>query len=144
MFILWFTQVKGELIVYGKIVVTTLIHGVAKIMVLCVTLFTMVPSDPLGGAKTIATPMITQCALSITITLTTIAPIDGVTKISVTAPLTMFALGVVLTRLLAHTRTRHVTHAVTVALTRGTRGKMPLLSVSCTRVTGLPGPGAGP
>ena len=59
MFILWFTQVKGELIVYGKIVVTTLIHGVAKIMVLGVTFFTMVPSDPLGGAKTIATPVVT-------------------------------------------------------------------------------------
>ena len=59
MFILWFAQVKGKLIVYGKIVVTTLIHGVAKIVVLCVTLFTMVPSDPLGGAKTIATPVVT-------------------------------------------------------------------------------------
>ena len=141
--VLWFAEVEGELIVNGEIVVTALVHGIAEIMVLSVALLTMVTRDTLGGTETVPAPVVTQSSLSVTVTLAAVSSIDRVTKVSIAASLTMFPLGVVLARLLAHPGTGHVTRAVTVALTLGTRGEVPLLTSARARVTGNPGPGTG-
>ena len=88
-------------------------------------------------------PVITERALAVAVTLAAVAAIDRVAVIPVAASLAVLALGVVFTGLLAHPHTRpsHITRAVTVTLTRGTRGEVPLLLPShLTRVRGQPLP----
>ena len=73
--------------------------------------------------------MIAESALAVTVALAAVAPVDGVAEVAVATSLAVSALGVVSTRLLAHPHTwpRHITRAVPVTLTRGTRGEVPLL-----------------
>ena len=68
-------------------------------------------------------------------------------EVSVAAALAVLALGVVAAGLLArgHAGPRHVTRAVAVTLTRGTRGEVPLLPrPGVARVAPHPGPGPRP
>ena len=88
-------------------------------------------------------PVIAESALAVTVALAAVAPVDGVAEVAVATSLAVSALGVVATRLLAHPhpRPRHITRAVPVTLTRGTRGEVPLLLPGdLTRVRGKPLP----
>ena len=81
--------------------------------------------------------MITKRPLAVAVALAAVAAIDRIAVIAITASLTMLALSVISTRLLTHTHTWpcHITRAVTITLTRGTRGEVPLLlSSDLTRV----------
>ena len=81
--------------------------------------------------------MITERALAVAVALAAVAAIDWVAVIAITASLTMFTLSVISTGLLTHPHTWpcHITRAVTITLTRGTRGEVPLLlSSDLTRV----------
>ena len=87
--------------------------------------------------------MIAESTLAVTVALAAVAAVDRVAEVTVAASLAVSALGVVSTRLLTHPhpRPRHVTRAVPVTLTRGTRGEVPLLLPGdLTRVRGKPLP----
>ena len=73
--------------------------------------------------------MIAESTLAVTVALAAVAAVDRVAEVTVAASLAVSALGVVATRLLAHPHPRpcHITRAVPVTLTRGTRGEVPLL-----------------
>ena len=93
----------------------------------------------------VSKPVVTECALTIAVTLAAVAPVDRVAEVAVAAPLAVLALGVVAAGLLAHPHPRpgHITRAVAVTLTRGTRGEVPLLLPGdLTRVRGQPLPRA--
>ena len=79
-------------------------------------------------------PVVTAGALAIAVTLGALTTIDRVTEISLGAALAMLALGVVTTWLDTRSWTGHAADTVTIALTRGTRGEVPLLAVTLTRV----------
>ena len=83
--------------------------------------------------------MVAERALAVAVALAAVAAIDWVAVIAITASLTMLTLSVISTGLLTHPHTRpcHITRAVTITLTRGTRGEVPLLlSSDLTRVRG--------
>jgi len=138
--VLRLAEVEGELVVDGKVVETALLDRVTKIVVLCVTLLTVVSSYTFGCAEAVATPVITESALTIALTLAALPTINRVTKEPLTAPLAMLPLGVVLTGLLAHTGGG--AGGVTVALAQGARGEVPLLLYS--RAHRAVGPCPGP
>lgn len=123
--VLWLAEVEGELVVDGKIVEAALFDGVTKIVVLGVTLLAVVSSYSFSSAEAVATPVITQRALPIALTLAALPTIDRVPKEPLTAPLAVLTLGVVLTGLLAHPGGR--AGGMAVALAQGARREVPLL-----------------
>jgi hypothetical protein len=138
--VLGLAEVESELIVDGEVVEAALLDRVSKIMVLSVALLAMVSGDAFSGAVAVPTPVITESALTIALALAALPPVDRVAEEPLAAPLTVLALSVVLTRLLAHTR--HRAGGVPVALAEGARGEVPLLLHS--RADGAVGPGPGP
>ena len=78
-----------------------------------------------SSTEAVPTPMVTQGALPIALALATLPTIDRVAEEPLATPLAVVTLGVVLTRLLAHTRGG--ADGVTVALAEGARGEVPLL-----------------
>jgi len=102
--VLWLAKVESELVVDGKVIETTLLDRVTKIVVLCVAFFTMVSGYTFCCAEAVSAPVVTQSALAVTLALATLATIYRMAKESLAAPLAMVALCVVFTRLLANTR----------------------------------------
>lgn len=138
--VLRLAEVEGELVVDGKVVETALLDRVTKIVVLCVTLLTVVSSYTFSCAEAVATPVITESALTIALALAALPTINRVTKEPLTTPLAVLPLGVVLTGLLTHPGGG--AGGVTVTLAQGARGEVPLLLYS--RAHGAVGPCPGP
>ena len=66
--VLGLAQVEGELVVDGEVVVAALVHGVAEVVVLGVALLAVVPRHTLRGAEAVPGAVVTQRALSVTLT----------------------------------------------------------------------------
>jgi len=135
--VLGLAEVECELVVNSQIIKTTLLDWVSKIMILSVTFLAVVPSDSFSSTETVPTPVVTQSSLSIALTLVTVPSIDRVPKEPLSTSLAVVALRVVFTRLLANSRGG--ADRVSVTLTVGARGEVPLLL--CGRAHGAVGPG---
>ena len=96
-------------------------------VILSVTLLTVVSSHPLGGTEAVSSPVITQSSLAVTLALAAIPPIDRVSVVSRTAAVTVLTLSVMLAGLLTFSRASKAALTVSVTLTGGTGGEVPLL-----------------
>ena len=139
-FVLGFTEIECELVVYGEVVVAALVDRVAEVMILSVALLAVVPRHPLGGAEAVASPVFTLRALPVTLALAAVPAVHGVSVVAGAAAVAVFALGVVLAGLLALPGGGGAADTVAVTLAGRAGGEVPLLLLLTAGVGGGPVP----